>query len=487
MFDYLVKRVLIMIPTFLGISLLIWLIMTLAPGDPSSLSGSGAGIDQKPPEDLSNLEQGRAKRLFRTQFGLDRPRFYNNWEDLDVQTLEKAVNDVLAGAADGRAKQYKESRQALEDYGAYAVRPLIQLLAKADVKPAVRSEALRFLRQSAYQTRTIYPPGYQPTDAERLRDRDLDASNREIGGKDMTWQGGASEAAVAAVVARWQAWYENNRGRFEREGFDRVWNRVRDTQFGKYWAGVLTGDLGKSNRTREPVVQMISSRLKYSLSLAVPAFFLAWILAVLLGVFSATHHRSLWDQGLGVILFALYSIPVFVAGTILWRWFAVDLKWFPSMGFEPTNAASLSTPDRLVGILHHITLPIICYTYGALASISRFARSGMLNVLRADYVRTARAKGLRERTVVWRHAARNGMMPLVTLLGTALPVLLGGSVIIEYIFGIDGFGNLLVTSIFSKDYNVVMAIQLIVAALTLIGLLLTDLIYAAMDPRISFR
>ena len=111
----------------------------------------------------------------------------------------------------------------------------------------------------------------------------------------------------------------------------------------------------------------------------------------------------------------------------------------------------------------------------------------MLQVLKADFVRTARAKGLSERTVIWKHAVRNGMMPIVTLLGTALPVLLAGSVIIEYIFNIDGFGLLMIKSIFQKDYNVVMGIQIIVAALTLIGLLLTDLIYAAMDPRISYK
>jgi peptide/nickel transport system permease protein len=224
------------------------------------------------------------------------------------------------------------------------------------------------------------------------------------------------------------------------------------------------------------------------LSLVVPSFALAWILAIFLGVFSATQHGKATDQGIGVTLFMLYSIPTFVMGTILQRWLAVEWGWFPTEGFESPNALqTMNTWEHLKDVLWHITLPLIVYTYGGLAYISRQARSGMLRVLKADYIRTARAKGLPERTVVWKHAVRNGMMPIVTLLGTALPILLAGSVIIEYIFNINGFGLLMINSIFHKDYNVVMGVQLFVAALTLIGLLLTDLIYAAMDPRISFK
>jgi ABC-type dipeptide/oligopeptide/nickel transport system permease component len=175
-------------------------------------------------------------------------------------------------------------------------------------------------------------------------------------------------------------------------------------------------------------------------------------------------------------------------GTVLQKWLAVEWGLFPTEGFESPNAIqTMNTWEHFKDVLHHITLPMIVYTYGSLAYISRQARSGMLQVLKADFVRTARAKGLSERTVIWKHAVRNGMMPIITLLGTALPILLAGSLIIEYIFNIDGFGLLMITSIFQKDYNVVMGIQLIVAALTLFGLLLTDLFYAAMDPRISLK
>lgn len=486
MIDYLLKRVLILVPTFVGISILVWLVMTLAPGDPGAKS-AGGGLDSGPPEDLTSLEQGRSKRNFREKFGLNRPRFWNDWDALGTDEVRAALEAVLGGVPLVGAQRFKEASRDLDDWGPYSLRPLVQLLPELRSEPKLQSLALRYLRQNAYRVRAVYPPGYVPTEEERARDQEIDRQNLLIRSDELTWKQGTPADERDAVIARWQTWWQEREADHSYSGVGKVWNRLTDTQFAKYWGNLATGDMGRSIRTNERVSDMILSRLKYSLTLAVPGFLMAWILAVLLGVFSATHHRSVADQSLGVVLFALYSIPTFVMGTVLQRWLAVDLDLFPQHGFQSDAAASLSTWERVKDIGWHVTLPLICYTYGGLATISRYARSGMLNVLQSDFIRTARAKGLKERTVIWRHAVRNGAMPLVTLLGTALPVLLAGSVIIEYIFNIDGFGLLMITSIRQNDYNVVMGIQLIVAMLTLIGILLTDLIYAAMDPRISFK
>ncbi|MEZ6007570.1 MAG: ABC transporter permease [Planctomycetota bacterium] len=486
MFDYLLKRLLILVPTFIGISILVWLVMTLAPGDPGAKS-AGGGLDSGPPEDLTNLEQGRSKRAVREKFGLNRPRFWNDWDELPKEEVKSALAAVLGGVPEAGAERYKEASRDLDDWGTYSLRPLVALLPELRDEPRLQSMALRYLRQNAYRVRALYPPGYVPTAEERARDQEVDRQNLLIRSDDMTWAIEASPEERDPVVAKWQAWWKEREADHTYSGFGQVWNRLTDTQFAKYWSNLARGDMGRSIRTNERVSDMILSRLKYSLSLAVPSFLIAWILAILLGVFSATHHRSVADQGLGVVLFALYSIPSFVMGTVLQRWLAMQLDIFPQSGFQSDSVIGMTTPERLKDILWHITLPMICYTYTGLASLSRFARAGMLDVLQMDYIRTARAKGLKNRTVVWRHAFRNGAMSLVTLLGTALPILLAGSVIIEYIFNIDGFGNLMITSIRQNDYNVVMGIQLIVAMLTLIGLLLTDLIYAAMDPRISFK
>ena len=485
MFDYLVKRILIMIPTFLGVSLMIWLVMFLSPGEP--------GVSQKGPEDsqaeggsLSDLEsKNRAARLFRENFKLNRPPFWNDWGALTSDQVRQELVVVKEGMPTHSPTRLKKARRNLEDWQKYAVRPLVELLESTKDDPELQYVALQNLRQAAYTFRPTYAKGHIPTAEERKAEEEGAQQNRLIQKAEFSFSPKATAEDRAPVVKRWQSWFAENEDKYRFEGF---WYHLTDTQFGSYWGKLVTGDFGQSMITKEPVTKMIFDRLKYSLSLALPAFLLAWILAIFLGVFSATNHGTKTDQSIGVVLFMLYSIPAFVMATLLQQWLAVDMRKFPVSGFESQGAKTgLSTMAHLKDVLWHITLPLICYTYGGLAYISRQARSGMLQVLKSDFVRTARAKGLKERTVVWRHAVRNGMMPIVTLLGTALPVLVAGSVFIETVFDIDGFGKLMITSILQKDYNVVMGIQLIVAALTLVGLLLTDLIYAAMDPRISFK
>ena len=162
------------------------------------------------------------------------------------------------------------------------------------------------------------------------------------------------------------------------------------------------------------------------------------------------------------------------------------LKIFPTAGFESIDTSQMTTLQYIKDIIWHVTLPIICMTYGSFATLSRYARTGLLDIIRADFIRTARAKGLPEGVVIIKHAARNGMIPILTLLATLLPVLIGGSVVIEVIFGIPGMGRFGFESIIARDYNAVMAVMLIASALTLIGMLISDLSYALVDPRITF-
>ena len=193
------------------------------------------------------------------------------------------------------------------------------------------------------------------------------------------------------------------------------------------------------------------------------------------------------DKIVTIILFMLYSLPSFFVAVILLNAFTVgDWALFPLSGFESTNANELTTIEYIGDIIWHVTLPIICMSYGGLAALSRYARTGLLDVIRADYIRTARAKGLPEGVVIVKHAARNGMLPILTLLATLLPAMVGGSVIIEFIFGIPGMGQYILTSITQYDYNAVMAVLLISSVLTLVGMLLVDLAYAFVEPRITF-
>jgi peptide/nickel transport system permease protein len=193
---------------------------------------------------------------------------------------------------------------------------------------------------------------------------------------------------------------------------------------------------------------------------------------------------------MALIVFALYSLPSFFVGTLLITYFArgqPNAVWelFPDGRFEDVDAWEGTTTDRLGNIVWHVVAPIFCMTYASLAALSRYSKTGLLNVIRSDYVRTARAKGLSEFRVILKHAARNGIIPIVTLLGTSLPVVVGGSFIIETIFTIPGFGLLMVESIRNNDFTVIIGNTLIIAILVMLGILLSDLLYAIVDPRIS--
>lgn len=486
MFAYLVRRLLLMVPTLLGIMVVLWAVMSFSPGEPERPGGSSFGTD--PTQNLKDLEsQNRNVRLFREQFGLNRPRFWNDWTTLSKHAVAQEVRVAFEGIPTHAPARLKKAKRALEDWGDYAVPAFVELL--AETSGDLQTFVLATLRTASYTLRTIHPAGYVRSEAEKAAEERAEIRNARIGKPEYAWAKQAPAEERAPVVARWQALVAERRdteGAWAWSPWQRFWVGLTDTQFGKYFGNVLTGNLGTSSQHQKPVWDLVGERMVYSLSLAVPSFLIAWVLAVLLGVTSAAHHRRPLDHTIGVGLFVLYSLPAFVVATILQRKVAGDWGWFPTSGFERTGAKALTTWEHFQDILHHVTLPIVCYTYGSLAYISRQARSGMLEVLKSDYVRTARAKGLAESSVIWRHAVRNGMMPIVTLLGTALPILLGGSVIIEYVFDIDGFGRLMIDAIFQKDYNVVMGVEVLTAILTLVGLLLTDVIYALMDPRIRY-
>jgi peptide/nickel transport system permease protein len=244
--------------------------------------------------------------------------------------------------------------------------------------------------------------------------------------------------------------------------------------------------------TREPVLATLVSKLKYSLVLSVGSLVLAYLVSIPLGVFSAVKKDSATDRALTVNLFMLYSLPSFFVATLLLYFFSegsdfVSLRLFPTGGWQSQDHADLTTLGGAVDLAWHLVLPMFCLTYGSLAALSRYMRTGLLDVIRADYIRTARAKGLSEATVIGKHALRNGLLPILTLLAGLLPAILGGSVIIEYIFGIPGMGLWVVDAIYQRDYNVILVVELFSTVLVLVGILLTDLSYALVDPRIRYE
>ena len=265
------------------------------------------------------------------------------------------------------------------------------------------------------------------------------------------------------------------------------WNG-KQNQYHIWTANVLKLDFGNSFRDNQPVIEKIKERIPITLTLNLISTFLAYLIAIPLGIFSAVNQHSIWDRISTVAVFVLYSLPNFWIGTMLIIFFGGGdfFDWFPYAGLYSNNYEFLTPFGKFKDLLWHLILPIIVYTYGSFAYLSRQMRVGMLEVIRQDFIRTARAKGLSEKSVIYKHALRNSLIPIVTILAYILPAMIGGSVIIETIFTIPGMGSLAFEAITSRDYPIVMAVFTISAFLTLIGMLIADLLYSIVDPRITF-
>ena len=252
-------------------------------------------------------------------------------------------------------------------------------------------------------------------------------------------------------------------------------------RYGIWLKEVVTGNLGYSFSDRQPVSDKISERIWPTLKLMLTVQLLALAIGVPIGVLSAIRQYSLLDYAATVFGFATISIPAFflaLAGIYL---FAIQLRWLPSAGM-----ATIGQPPSLVDSVRHLILPATVLGLAQAAPLIRYTRSSMLETVRQDYVRVARAKGLSERVVMSRHALRNALVPLVTVIALTLPQLLGGTVIIEQIFAWPGMGTLAIKAVRARDYPTIMAINLLGAVLVLVSSLVADVIYAWIDPRISY-
>ncbi|MDD3153433.1 MAG: ABC transporter permease [Victivallaceae bacterium] len=259
-----------------------------------------------------------------------------------------------------------------------------------------------------------------------------------------------------------------------------------------YWFGnvLFHGDFGRSATVDpgRPVTVLIAERLPVTLSLNLYAILLAYAVAIPMGVFSAAKQGGWFDRSFEFLAFALYSLPVIWVGLLLQSWLCEGGRWpiLPLKGIPAGTPLEVGIYEALWFSAKHYVLPILCLTYGSFAGLSRYMRNSMLENLSSEYIRTARAKGVPENLVVWRHAFRNSLITLITLFAGILPSLVAGSVIVEHIFNIPGMGTLSLLALSSRDYPLAMALFAFAGALTLSGILLADLLYLWADPRISF-
>ncbi|MCO6478740.1 MAG: ABC transporter permease [Phaeodactylibacter sp.] len=468
MLQYLLKRILIFIPTLLVISLLAFALSKVAPGDPVELKLRGYGPDQ---QNLANAE-----RIYRETagfLGLDKPAFY-------IGLSPAAYPDTLYHIL---RRDHRETLSKLiaqygnwEPISAYYHRLLQMNHILQEVSNRQESNAFRTIRSSLQQL--------------FLAHSDARITSLMEEAETLALQDSSLQAALLSPIRELRGSYEAVKEK-ARPGLlyvpDIKWYGL-DNQYHNWISGFLQFDFGISYYDSRPVADKMKDALFWTVLINGMAILAAYLLSIPLGVFSAIWKGSFFDRSSTIILFILYSLPSFWIGTMLLVFFTTPeygMDWFPSIGLGnlPPEAPFW---DRFWETASHLGLPVFCLAYGALAFISRQMRGGMLNVIRQDYIRTAWAKGLSSRAVIWKHAFRNSLFPIITLFANIFPAVFAGSVAIEVIFNIPGMGKLTIDAITQRDWPVVYTVLMLSAILTMAGILIADVLYALADPRVSY-
>lgn len=464
MLIYLLKRLLLFVPTLLVVSLLAFGLSRVAPGDP--VLSACAGNRELLPDDY---------RRCAGELHLDRPAFYFS---LAPASYPDTLYRILP------LHRRETLRKMIALYGEWPLlaeydRELQKLQEQIRLLPDSIDRQLRIdLRQAAESLRLASQEKAVRGQWERLQG--LLAGSPQVDGLR------AQLGQLQGVGDRLFEGARPNR-RFW-PGFH--WHGL-DNQYHWWLSNTLRGDFGKSYKDKRPVLTKIGEALRWTVLLNALAIALAFGLAIPLGVFAATRPDSRADRSIGLGLFALYSLPRFWVATLLIVFFTTAeygawLDWFPSNGLgELPDGASFF--ERFWVRAHHLVLPVACLAYASLAFIARQMRGSMLEVLGLDYIRTARAAGLPERRVIWRHGFRNALFPIITMIASIFPAAVAGSVVIEVIFGLPGMGWLMYDAIGAQDWPVVFSVLIFSALLTMVGILVADLLYAWADPRVALQ
>lgn len=260
----------------------------------------------------------------------------------------------------------------------------------------------------------------------------------------------------------------------------------------RYWIwlkNISKLDFGESFTYEIPVIDVITERFPVSLQFGVVSFFLTYLICVPLGVAMAIKANSFFDRATQIVLFFFYSLPSLILGIVMIVIFAGAsyFNWFPTGGFVSDSYSDLSLWGKFLDRIHHFTLPLLVYLIGGFTSLTMLMRNSMLDVIKQDYIRTAKAKGLSDKAVHFKHALRNALIPVATGIGSFLGVFLSGSLIIETVFRLNGIGLLSYSSLMARDYNVIMGLIFLSSLVLMFGRLISDVIYVVIDPRIDFK
>lgn len=492
MFQYILKRLFYFVLTFFVISFFTFGLSKLAPGDPVKLalgatdSGSGQ-LTEKIAGDVAYQQMSE-------KMGMNLPVFYFAFNTAATpDTLFKILKNGERETMGALVKHYGNWPQIQEYYRS------IQALEIDLFK--VQQDSANFTDYA--NIRSSVPKLLAETKDSRIQntiDTMVGSANNALLGAlkpgvmrvAESYNKVKSEATPGLNFIPSFKFYGTNNQYHNWMFGQSAWPRNQDDVAQARSEGFLRGDFGISYMDKRPVKSVMYDAVRWTLLLNIISIFIAYVISIPLGVQTAVHKDSAFDRFSTVALFALYSLPSFWVATILVVFLTTPeygewLDWFPTYGLSSTSV-NADTPawTRFWDTAYHLILPVFCITYGSFAYLSRQMRGGALSVLRMDFIRTARAKGLNESTIVWKHVFRNSLIPIITLFAYLFPAAISGSVAIEIIFSIPGMGKLAFEAINARNYPIVFTVVMFSAVLTMVGNLVADLLYSVVDPRISF-
>ncbi len=498
MFNYILRRLILLPLTLFCIVLVNFIIINLAPGEPTT-------VTEISPEGMATRKEDKAVSFgtddrylqFREHYGLTLPVLINLWPF----TSERSVRDSLftlehrkyspQDAKEMSFKDFNYLRIRFGDKSRFVMPLLLKVIEDKTEDEKIRRMAIRFFVRGG--TRQAYLGSNlseQEKDYNRKIARDNDFLFKFLGGS----AGGESLNQQAAEL---KLWYEQNKDYYNFEPtFGKKILLIGDTRLLRYLGRVFTLDFGTlRNDNTKSVIGEVSKRFKYSLTLALLPMLVTFFLSQFFGLLMAYWQNRWEDVSLNVIFLILYAVPVFVVGPFLIEKIALNHHFpftdipIPISGFTSPDAIyrNMDSKERLFDTIRHLILPLTAIMYGTLAASARLSRTAILEVMRQDYVRTARAKGVSQPEVLVKHVGRNAAVTIVTSIAGSLGIVLGGSLIVETLFEINGFGKFFYDAVINRDYNVIMFSALAGAFLSLMGYLVADIAYTVLDPRVTLE
>jgi peptide/nickel transport system permease protein len=488
LFGYVVRRIFIFLPTLLAISLLTFILISAAPGDPaeSMLNRNSSGGEGQASDKLAS---DKSYQDLRVKLGLDQPVFYISPGSLaSCDTLNRIPLQEQRDMLDRMVYNYGNWK-LIEQY--YSSMKAFEMAVLASPRDSADAGQLIELRNNIGK---IYIISDAKEIAGLLAKCKVLVSSVPVLSAPLTEPLKVAEASLDRVVKEATIWKKY----VPAIHWNGIHNQYHRWLFGNAaWIGTetdptkdrgfLRGDFGISFFTKRPVSSVIWDGLWITLLISVCIILIEYLVAIPLGVFSAVKKGTTFDSVTSTSLFVLYSLPSFWIGTmaIFFLCGGDYLNIFPPFGIGDTTMED-GFWVRAGDLSYHLILPLIVGSYGGLAFLSRQMRGGMLSVLRQDFIRTAYSKGVDQKKVIWSHALRNSLLPIITIFANVFPALIGGSLILEFLFTIPGLGQITYAAVLQKDYPMILTNTMFAAILTLFGYLIADILYAVADPRISY-